>query len=200
MHRSQFSMELEKVHVVLFPYLSKGHMIPMLQLARLLLSHSFAGDISVTVFTLHHSFESSFCRWLTLRHQSSSWSNIVKKDPPSPSDGAPAAILGTVGNFKSMFCDLPWESGEEGTENNLAQSDSKAVVTYIYIHGPNAGPKWWVKETTVVVLRQNGCNSKQSMVIKHFKLIQQFPLLYCLKLLIRQLDSQAVTSHHTNKY
>ncbi|CAH8251810.1 unnamed protein product [Arabidopsis lyrata] len=44
-------MELEKVHVVLFPYLSKGHMIPMLQLARLLLSHSFAGDISVTVFT-----------------------------------------------------------------------------------------------------------------------------------------------------
>ncbi|EOA39308.1 hypothetical protein CARUB_v10012329mg [Capsella rubella] len=44
-------MELEKVHVVLFPYLSKGHMIPMLQLARLLLSHSYAGDISVTVFT-----------------------------------------------------------------------------------------------------------------------------------------------------
>ncbi|XP_010475901.1 PREDICTED: UDP-glycosyltransferase 90A2-like [Camelina sativa] len=51
MHRSQFTMELEKVHVVLFPYLSKGHMIPMLQLARLLLSHSYAGDISVTVFT-----------------------------------------------------------------------------------------------------------------------------------------------------
>uniref|UniRef100_A0A1J3HEU1 Glycosyltransferase n=1 Tax=Noccaea caerulescens TaxID=107243 RepID=A0A1J3HEU1_NOCCA len=45
-------MELEKVHVVLFPYMSKGHMIPMLQLARLLLSHSFAGgDISVTLFT-----------------------------------------------------------------------------------------------------------------------------------------------------
>ncbi|KAJ4869266.1 UDP-glycosyltransferase 90A2 [Raphanus sativus] len=44
-------MELEKVHVVLFPYMSKGHMIPMLQLARLLLSHSFARDISVTVFT-----------------------------------------------------------------------------------------------------------------------------------------------------
>ncbi|CDY20631.1 BnaC08g14270D [Brassica napus] len=45
-------MELEKkVHVVLFPYMSKGHMIPMLQLARLLLSHSFTKDISVTVFT-----------------------------------------------------------------------------------------------------------------------------------------------------
>ncbi|CAF2259887.1 BnaA08g25780D [Brassica napus] len=45
-------MESEKkVHVVLFPYMSKGHMIPMLQLARLLLSHSFNKDISVTVFT-----------------------------------------------------------------------------------------------------------------------------------------------------
>ncbi|WZZ79991.1 hypothetical protein YC2023_100563 [Brassica napus] len=31
--------------------MSKGHMIPMLQLARLLLSHSFTKDISVTVFT-----------------------------------------------------------------------------------------------------------------------------------------------------
>ncbi|XP_010528759.1 PREDICTED: UDP-glycosyltransferase 90A2 [Tarenaya hassleriana] len=47
------SQDSSTPHVVLFPYMSKGHIMPMLQLAHLLLRHRrAAGDnISVTVFT-----------------------------------------------------------------------------------------------------------------------------------------------------
>ncbi|KAI4320659.1 hypothetical protein MLD38_034114 [Melastoma candidum] len=46
------SQPLSQTHVLLFPFMSKGHTIPILHLARrLLLRHSAAGIITVTLFT-----------------------------------------------------------------------------------------------------------------------------------------------------
>ncbi|KAL6518849.1 hypothetical protein OROHE_017602 [Orobanche hederae] len=106
------SSSISKPHVVIFPFMSKGHTIPLLHLVRLLLRH----DAAITIFTTpaNHSF---------ISHSLPSDADISIIDLPFPTD-IPEIPPGTESTDKlpSMSLFIPFVNGTKFIQPSFEQA------------------------------------------------------------------------------
>ncbi|CAE6101888.1 unnamed protein product [Arabidopsis arenosa] len=131
-------------HVVLFPYMSKGHTIPLLQFARLLLRHHrvVPGDeptISVTVFTTpkNQPFVSNFLSDVT------SSIKVISLPFPENIAGIPPGVENTE-NLPSMSLYVPFTRATKSLQPFFeAELKNLEKVSFMV----SDGFLWWTSES-----------------------------------------------------
>ncbi|XP_043688394.1 UDP-glycosyltransferase 90A1-like [Telopea speciosissima] len=110
------------VHIVLFPFMSKGHTIPMLQIARLLLLRR---GITITIFTTHAN--SPFIRQSLSDTQPNV--SVIELDFPTNIPELPPGIESTD-QFPSMSLFIPFANATK-----LMQPDFEKALNNLSISG-----------------------------------------------------------------